>query len=202
MAHPVPPQRTLSVADYLALEAESSVRHEYVDGQIYAMTGATRTHNRLVARLARLLDAACDGTDCRTHVESMRLQVAPRVFYYPDAMVVCGPEGADPLVEDAPSLLVEVLSPSSLVTDRVEKMTRYLALPSLAAYLIVHQEYRGVEVNVRDAGGAWTRSVLHDAGAIPLRVPPGAVLSLEALYADLAVPTVAEARAAGAPIFD
>lgn len=171
MAEPAIRHGTLSVEDYLRLEETSSVRHEYVAGAIYALAGASKRHNRLAGNFfARLLRAAEDGP-CRIYMSDVKLRAAEDLVYYPDVMAACGPEDDDPLVEHAPCLVVEVTSPSTEVIDRREKLAAYKRIPSLEAYVIVHQDRRRVERHWRDEEGTWWDADLLDEGRVPLPCP-------------------------------
>ena len=101
MAERVEQHDSLTVEEYLKLEESATVRHEYVGGEIFAMVGATKRHNRIIVNITGRLWGAARGGDCRVYSESVKLRVADDVIYYPDVMVACGPEGDDPLVEDA-----------------------------------------------------------------------------------------------------
>ena len=118
----------------------------------------------------------------------VRLRIGDDVVYYPDVMVARGPRPADPRIEDAPCLVVEVLSPSTRRTDRHEKAAVYETIPSLGAYLIVEQDRRLVERRWRDADGLWRRETFDGAGTIPLPCPPGQTLALDAIYEGVELP--------------
>jgi len=106
-----PPHRLLTPEEYRAFEDASPVRHEFVGGRVYAMSGVRRPHSRISGNIfARLWAAAQDGP-CRVHHSEVKLRVGDD-YYYPDVMVACGPEPDDDQIEDAPCLVVEVLSPS------------------------------------------------------------------------------------------
>lgn len=128
--------RPLTEEEYLALEETSPVRHELVGGIPYAMAGASLDHNLIVTNLVALLKPLARAQGCRVYSETARLKVSEDTFYYPDVMVVCGPK-AHPLYETAPCLVVEVLSPGTEAQDRREKLSHYLRLPSLQAYLLL-----------------------------------------------------------------
>lgn len=149
MAHPAP-GRPLSVDEYLEREHASPARHEYVAGEVYALAGETRRHNRIALNVATHLLAAARGGACRMAREGVKLR-AGNVVYYPDVMVARGPEPDDPRLEEAPCLVVEVLSPSTQAIDRREKLLVHQAIPTLGAYLIVDQERPRVERHWRDA---------------------------------------------------
>ena len=125
----------MSVEDYLEMEKTATVRHEYVAGEVYAMTGASRRHNRIAGNVYRRLADAAAGGPCRVYMETVKLR--KDIFYYPEVMVACGSEPENPYYEDAPCLVVEVVSPSTESTDRREKLAAYKRVPGLKAYLIL-----------------------------------------------------------------
>jgi len=148
----------VSEADYLEGEAASQVRHEFVAGEVFAMAGGSKAHNIISGNLFALLRAALHGSGCQTFIADMRVRIATQSsYYYPDVVVTCAP--AD-LAGDAPenhiespSLIVEVLSPTTETIDRREKMLAYRHIASLREYVLVDQERRWVEVYRRtDAG--------------------------------------------------
>jgi Uma2 family endonuclease len=181
MANPTPRTPLVPVEEYLRLELRSPVRHEFVAGAIHALAGTTRRHNRITLNIARALADAAEGGPCRVSMVDVRLRVRGDVYYYPDVMVACGPEPADPYLEEAPCLVVEVLSLSTASVDRREKLFLYRQIPSLQAYLIVETELRRVERHWRGADGEW-RAEEHTAGRVPVACPE-AELPLDAVYA-------------------
>jgi Uma2 family endonuclease len=184
MAEPTASHDSLTVEEYLKLEESATVRHEYLGGEIFAMVGATKRHNRIIGNIFSHLWGAARGGDCRVYTESVKLRVADDVIYYPDLMVACGPEGDDPLVENDPSLVVEVASPSTETTDRREKLAAYKRMPGLRAYLIVAQDRRWVERHFRAEDGPWRRAGLVDEGNFPVPCPE-TTLSLAEIYEGL-----------------
>ena len=186
MTTAVAPLPLVTIEEYRARERRSDVRHEYVDGQVYAMSGESRAHNEIAGNIYARLRAARRGGPCRVSFETVRLVVAHGVEYYPDVMVACGPPPDDPYVETAPSLLVEVLSPGTQRTDRREKGAAYRALPSLQAYVLVHQPRRRIEWYTRAADGTWRVADLV-GGVISFPCPPGAdgaplTMSVDEIY--------------------
>jgi Uma2 family endonuclease len=173
--------RPLSVEEYLELEEASSVKHEYVAGEIHAFAGATKRHNRIILNIVSRLWNASRESGCRVYTSDVKLRAAPDIIYYPDVMVACGPEGDDPLIEDAPCLVVEVTSPSTERTDRREKLIVYKQIPSLRAYLIVDKERRRVQRHWRDEEGVLWDADVSDAGRVPLPCPE-LELTLEEIY--------------------
>lgn len=175
--------RLLTVEEYLAREAASPVRHEYVAGRIHAMAGEKRRHNRIALNIASHLLAAIGDGPCRVAMENVKVQATHDVFYYPDVMVACGPEPEDPHLEDAPCLLVEVLSPSTRHTDQREKSLVYKGIASLQQYAIVDPDRRRIEVYAREADGRWTVGDVIGSGMLELPCPTGAApLTLDQVY--------------------
>ncbi len=181
MAAPTQQQRLLSVEEYLSLERESPVKHEYVRGMIYALAGVTRRHSQIVTNILWRLAAAGEKVLCRVHAAEVKLQVQD-IYYYPDIMVACAGAPGDPYLEDAPCLVVEVTSPSTEATDRREKLMVYRQIPSLRSYLIVAQEERRVERHWRDERGRWHYGSLAGEGTVPIPCPE-IELSLDEIYA-------------------
>lgn len=138
----------ISVDDYLAGEPFSEVRHEYIDGQVYAMTGASRTHGLIVNALAFALTPAARSKRCQLFTSDMkvRLEVGGKtIFYYPDLMLSCDPQDRESHYSHSPCLIVEVLSESTARIDRREKLLAYQSMPSLKAYVLVEQDAMRVE---------------------------------------------------------
>jgi len=181
MSEPARPPRHLTVEEYLLFEETAEVRHEYVGGNIFAMVGATKRHNKIVTNIFRRLADAADEADCRVYTEAVKLQVSADVFYYPDLMVACEPDD-DPLVEHNPCLVVEVVSPNTETTDRREKLLAYRNMPSLRAYLVVAQDRRWVEHHFRDESENWRRNNLIDDGSVSLDCPPDTLLFFADIY--------------------
>ncbi|TFU25504.1 Uma2 family endonuclease [Thermus tengchongensis] len=170
----------LSLEAYLELEARSPVKHELVEGTLHAMAGASRAHNLIVTNLALLLGPLARRRGCRLYVADMKLKVGERTVYYPDLMAVCAPPPENPYYEEAPCLVVEVLSESTEGVDRREKLWRYLALPSLQAYLLVSALERRAELYWKKGGEVFYQVL--EAGEVPLPCLEGS-LPLEEAYA-------------------
>lgn len=181
MAEPATRHAPLSIEDFLRLEEISSTRHEYVAGEVYALAGATRRHNRIAGNVFARLHAAARGGPSRVYVSDVKLRAARDVIYYPDVMVACEPEGEDPLVEHAPCLVIEVMSPSTEMTDRREKALVYKGIASLKAYFIIHQDQRRVERHWRDEAGAWWHADVAGEGRVPVPCP-AVELTLDEIY--------------------
>ena len=148
---------------YLSLEKASNVKHEYLAGQIYAMAGGTPEHAALQGAVHGLLFPQVRAGRCRAHGSDLRVRVlATGLDTYADVAIVCGPRELDPEDKNAvtnPTLLVEVLSPSTQDYDCGEKFAHYKRIPSLRQYVLVSPDEHRVEVWTRDDEGAWTSVV-------------------------------------------
>jgi Uma2 family endonuclease len=179
------PATTTSWDEYLALEEASEERHEFIDGQVFVMAGATPRHNRIVLNAGNALDRALRDTPCVALAGQQRVFVAATgMAGYPDVTVVCGP--AERLPDQRtllnPSLLVEVLSPSTEDYDRGAKFRHYRRIPSFVEYLLISTDERRVEHHRRLEPGQWLmREYEHDDARIELPVL-GVALTLGDLY--------------------
>lgn len=140
--------------EYLEGEKISDVKHEYVDGAVYAMAGESRRHNRISFRLATLYQQHLAATNCEVYFEGVKLRVRQTAFYYPDVLVTCETDKEDDdYVIKYPCLIVEVLSPSTASTDKREKLIAYKMIESLQEYAIVWQDEIRVELHRRHNDG-------------------------------------------------
>ena len=159
--------------EYFALEQETDLRHEFADGVAYAMVGGTGTHNLISMNLAAAFHAATRGGPCEVFQQGMKLRIAhneAESFFYPDVMICCDPSDrpADgDLWRERPTLLAEVLSPSTERNDKAEKLIRYQTIASLDTYLIVHSIRSECWLHTRTAG--WRRQIfdLNEPLALP-----------------------------------
>lgn len=172
--------------EYLALEEQSPTRHEYLDGEIYAMAGGSPDHAALAASMIRLLGASL-RSGCRVFTSDLRVRIpASGLSTYPDVAVVCGPSlraADDALAVVNPILLVEVTSPSTEEYDRGEKLRQYQQISGLAEILIVsHQEPRITSFQ-RAADGRWTVAEARWGQTLAL-TSTGGTLVVDDLYRD------------------
>lgn len=177
---------------YLHGEELAAIKHEYVDGEVYAMAGASERHNRIALNAAFHLRTATRGRRCGAYMADMKLRLAEQnIYYYPDVMLACDPEDNHPLYKTRPCLIVEVLSSSTAATDRREKWHAYRGLTSLLAYLLVEADVRRAEYYLRDEAGLWQHAHLEDNDVLNLRCGDvQIVLSLDDLYEDVDAPAV------------
>jgi Uma2 family endonuclease len=176
---------SFTIAEYVAMEALSNVKHEYLDGQIYAMAGGTPEHAALAATVIGLLFPQLRDGACRAHNADLRVRIAETAMTtYPDVTVVCGPRTLDPDDTNAvtnPTLLVEILSKTTAHYDRGDKFEHYKRLPSLKQYLLVSHVDEAVELWTL-ADGQWSLQVIK-AGDIAQLDSINATLDVAALYA-------------------
>jgi Uma2 family endonuclease len=172
----------VSSAEYLEGEKVARIRHEYVDGDVYAMVGGTKAHNLISLNLARILHGHLRKTPCRVFSSDVKVHVAwdwRERFYYPDVVVGCEAGDTDPYVVEQPKLVVEVLSDSTERDDRSDKFYAYRRLTSLEEYVLVAQDVRRVEVYRRETG--WDLEVYETEGDFNLR-SVGLDLTLAEVY--------------------
>jgi Uma2 family endonuclease len=179
----------MSLDEYLAFEEGSPIKHEYVGGEVYAMSGVTTRHNLITLNVVRRLHHAARARGCRVFATDVKLWAATDRIYYPDIIVACGKAAQVALIIEEPTLIVEVTSPGTRATDRREKLDSYRRIASLYGYLIVEQGRRQVVVHLRQPSGEWIREVLDGDGEIALPVLDTA-LSLDDVYDDVPLPPV------------
>lgn len=139
--------QSLTPEDYLRLEAESPIKHEYLDGEVYAMAGASDAHVTIAGNLFALLRSHMRGTGCRVYISDMKARIeACNRFYYPDVMVTCDTRDSETSdYKRFPKLIVEVLSDSTEAFDRGDKFADYQTLESLQEYVLVNTRHQRVE---------------------------------------------------------
>ena len=157
-------KRRMAAAEFLAWEQTQPLRHEFVRGEVFMMTGGVDRNNTVALNLVVALREHLRGSPCRVYASDVALRVeAADCFFYPDVMVTCSAADlADRLVKREPVLVVEVLSPSTAAFDRGDKFADYRALPSLAEYLRLDAERQRCELYRKGADGLW---VLHPGEA-------------------------------------
>lgn len=153
-------QQRLTLDEFLAWENQQVEKHEFHRGEMFAMVGGRRTHGRVVLNLARRLAEQLDGSPCQVFAETMKVQIADDTILYPDLFVTCDKADlATEMIFRAPTLVIEVLSPSTQGYDRSQKFALYRRLQSLQEYILVDPETRRVEGFRRGSDGLW---FLHD----------------------------------------
>ena len=178
------PSTMLSEQDYLALDRAAEYKSEFVDGEMYAMSGGTGRHSHLALRLAFELMNQLQGCNCLVYNSDMRVRVGKRRSYvYPDLSVVCG--GSIILDDDlleSPIVIVEVLSPSTEDYDHGKKFALYREIPSLKDYLLVHTDEVLIEHFAPQADGNWLVSYHKGMDAVVQLISIGCSIALKDLY--------------------
>jgi Uma2 family endonuclease len=173
----------MTEADYLEGEKHAEIRHEYVDGQVYAMAGTSRRHNSIAFNIAFNLRLASRDKPCDIHLSDVKAKAQrSKAYYYPDVMVSCQQDEADAYYLEKPCLIVEVTSKSTEWKDYAEKLIAYQKLASLQVYLIVAQDQALVTMVYRDAESGW-EVARFDALEQTLTLPcPESTLTLADIY--------------------
>jgi Uma2 family endonuclease len=154
-----PDRILMTTEEYLAWEPTQEGRHEYWDGEVVAMSGGTRNHNRVSGNFFNLLDTALTDRPCDVYIVDVKVQPEPgRKYFYPDIVVTCDDRDRDAQVVQFPCLIVEVLSPSTEAIDRGVKFAKYRQSSTLQEYILVQVEQPGVEVFQRNERGQWVLS--------------------------------------------
>lgn len=187
----------LSYAEYLALEAASPEKHEFVDGELWSMAGGSRDHGVLQLSVGAALTTALRGSPCRPAGSDARVYVPTwKEALYPDLHVVCGParrDPADPQATTNPTLVIEVLSPSTEGWDRGGKFDRYASMPSVQEYALFSVDQERVEVFRRNADATWTRRLYRTGDTVDF-ASVGAAIPVVELYATLRAEHAANAE--------
>ncbi len=135
----------ISEEEYLQGELVAEFKHEFIDGEAYAMTGASEAHNLLAGNIFAELKSQLKGTPCRTFIADMKVKVA-NDFFYPDVMVVCQNSDDSDYYQQSPVIIVEVLSPSTRKFDKTAKRLKYQNIPTLEEYVLIDQTIAEIEV--------------------------------------------------------
>jgi Uma2 family endonuclease len=176
--------------EYLAYEAASNVRHEYLDGEIYALVAGSPAHAALSMNVRATLAAFVRDETCVVRGSDLKVRAtASGLTAYPDVTVICGPVETDALSDRValnPAVLVEVTSPGTEDWDRGEKLDSYRQIPSLRECVIVSHRARAIDVYRRAPGGGWTSHSTSASGRVALP-SLGGVLRIDDVYRDVDV---------------
>lgn len=155
----------ITEAEYLEGEKQAAVRHEYVNGHVYAMAGASKRHNRIARNFINRLETAADDSGCEIFFSDIKVRSDKyKTYYYPDVVISCDDDDTDEYYLEAACLIVEVTSDSTLRKDYLEKALAYQSIPTLQAYLIVAQDKAQVDILVRE-GDTWQLQQFGDLNA-------------------------------------
>ena len=185
------PQPFFDAQAYLAWEAEQSTKHEYHDGEVFAMAGASDAHVTVAGNVYMALRNHLRGSPCSVFISDMKLRVEEdNAFFYPDVFVTCAEsDRGQSHSKSAPVLVVEVLSPATSAYDRGAKFAAYRKLPTLREYALIDPERMSLDLFRRE--GDSKRWVLHpiEAGGHVEWASVGLQVPLEALYEDVPMTT-------------
>lgn len=180
--------RRYTVEEYLEIERESTeIKHEYANGEMIAMTGASNNHNIIAGNIITLFNMLLRDTPCIIHPGDSRVKIPGKTSYrYPDVVVTCDEPQFDDNVPPSllnPTVLVEVLSPSTAYHDHIQKREEYINIPTLKAYLLVSQDMPKVEYHLRDPQtDFWRYSIVSSRSATVVLPDPACTLPLTEIY--------------------
>lgn len=147
----IKPTDLISVDDYLTGELNSDIKHELIDGCVYAMAGASANHERISGNVYRKFGNHLENQHCEPFVSDMKLRINAN-FFYPDVMVDCRFDNSEPYFTQTPIIIVEVLSKSTRKKDTTLKLLSYINIPSLKEYVLIEQDFVDVQVFRRSEG--------------------------------------------------
>jgi Uma2 family endonuclease len=182
--------KRLTPEEYLAFERAALEKHEFYDGEVFAMAGASQVHNIIAVNTSGAFGNALRDSPCRVYAVDMRLKCPTGLYTYPDVLIVCG---QSEVVEDEhrdtllnPKVIIEILSPSTEAYDRGKKFEHYRRIPTLQAYILISQDRTHVEHFERVEGRAkWVLTETDGTDAI-LDVPLlGIKVELAEIYRDV-----------------
>jgi Uma2 family endonuclease len=136
----------ITVADYLQSELTSETKHEYLEGQLYAMAGASKNHQRIISNLVRVFSGHLRNTPCDTFTSDIKVRIGDLAFFYPDIIVACEDNTDNNYYTESPVIIVEVLSKSTRRKDETTKRRLYQTMPSLQEYVLIEQDIVDIEI--------------------------------------------------------
>jgi len=146
----------ISAKTYLEQERECATRSEFIAGEVYAMAGSSDRHQFICSNLfVELFEHLRDSKKCRVFMMDMKVKVNEEKYYYPDVVVACDEDPADPYFREETVLIVEVASPTTRETDRREKLQAYQQMPSVQEYVLIEQDKMRIEIHRRQPNGTW-----------------------------------------------
>lgn len=186
-----PKEIKIAPDEYLEGEVRTDIKHEYNNGYVVAMVGASRSHNLISLALATAIRQHIQGRSCRTYISDMKVRIQSQgndLFYYPDVMVSCDTSPPSEYYEDKPILIIEVLSPTTETRDKLEKLSAYSRITSLAEYLTVAQDK--VEVH---------RYTISEDSVVLTAYQDGDIVELESISLSLPIKSIYMDVAGGPP---
>lgn len=172
--------KRMTSQEYLAFEKSAEVKHEFVDGFVFAMAGGSEEHNRISGAIYARARLAETGTACRAYMEGVKLQVPSGNYYYPDVFLSCDESEFGESIKTNACFIVEVLSKSTADIDRGEKLSAYVKLSGLKAYILISQDKPFIEIYRPQDDGSWRYDMLEE-GSLTLPCL-NLTLSFESIY--------------------
>jgi Uma2 family endonuclease len=159
-----PQASSLTPDEYLVWEREQPIKHEYIDGEVYAMTGGTLPHNDIAVNLTSILRTTLRGTGCKVRMSDAKVRVAAKgPYFYPDVVVSCDEQDRRAIEAiQYPKLIAEVLSPSTAGFDRGDKFRFYRRIPTLEEYVLIDSEKVGIDCYRKTRAGKWELTAYPD----------------------------------------
>ena len=185
----LPVQTLFTPEEYITQERKARYKSEYLNGQIFAMSGASRAHSLITSNISNRLYNQLIESDCEVHSSDMRVQPSPIAYFYPDVVVACGePRFADDVYDTLlnPVVIVEVLSPSTAAYDRGEKFEHYQQLTSLQDYILVSQNRFCVE-HYRRQGEQWEHTEFREPEEVMALISIGCEIVSRYIYTRVVV---------------
>ncbi|HSP41351.1 MAG TPA: Uma2 family endonuclease [Luteolibacter sp.] len=174
--------------EYLQRELVSEIRHEYVAGRVYAMSGGTLNHQRVAGNFFRMAGNHLAGNPCFPTGSDFKLHVPPgrgeEAFYYPDGMIICVPVPGSALFTESPSVILEVLNPTTRRIDEVQKLPDYLTIPTLQTYILAEPDTPFLALHRRD-GSDFRRETLSGPDTVLELPEAGIAIPLAEMYRDV-----------------
>jgi Uma2 family endonuclease len=181
----------ISQEDYLAMERESEEKHEYFEGEIFAMAGASMPHNEVVRSIYSALSIHLKGKDCKPYGSDLRVHIPSNTLYtYPDISIICGkPETTDVFTDNVtnPSVIIEVLSKSTKGYDTIEKFSLYRSIKTLKEYITIDSTRVSVELYTKQEDGKWLLSEFKQLTDSFVISTIGLTLLLNDIYEDVSI---------------
>ncbi|MHB0935386.1 MAG: Uma2 family endonuclease [Armatimonadota bacterium] len=183
------PEQGLTIDEYTAIEESSETKHEFLEGNVYEMTDFSLAHNLIAVNVIGILHQQLRGKSCQIYPSNQRLKVEATGFYtYADASVVCGPAqfaDAPKHTMTNPTVLIEILSPSTESYDRGKKFQHYRKMESLRAYLLIAQDSMHVELYTRQEQNRWLLVEFTEQDAMVPLDAIGCTLAVKDIYEDV-----------------
>lgn len=183
-------EKLMSVEEYLAFEEKSRIKHEFMDGVIFAMAGGKRFHSLTISNIARHLGNQLEGKSCEVHTSDLRVRIKNTHYVYPDVVVACDVKLVPSIFDtlENPQVVFEVLSKSTFYRDKTEKRMDYIDLESLTDYVIVHQTEMRVEHYERVSQREWTLRIYDQTSQSLSLKSIQCILSVEQIYQNIEFP--------------